>query len=143
MNLNGIVTFIRRQSVVPIDTAFGCVAAYNGIAGLMKCGIVNDVFVQGLGPVFATIFNAAYIFAGTCQFFGIGLNKRHVEALGVIILMMSLLVRATVLIYVVGFDTRVVNSYVFSAAFFVGLGVRLINLAQNQTLVATQNIKLQ
>jgi hypothetical protein len=132
--------FLRRQSVVPFETALAAICVYSGIAGFLQFGLVNNIFSKMLGVVLANVFNSAYIASGAAMFMGVGLNRRNLEAFGVIMLAMSLVVRSVVVHHNVGFSPDVLNNYAFAAAFIVACAVRLWSLAKKQTLIETTEV---
>lgn len=136
------MNFFRRQSVVPFQVGLSVICVYSGIAGFLRFGMVNGIFNQVLGPLFANIFHATYLVSGVAIFFGIGLNRRNIEAFGVIILTMTLVVRSIVIHSHAGFSPDVVNNYAFAACFIASCGVRLWSLVTRQTLVETKEVRI-
>lgn len=110
---------------------------YSGIAGFFQFGVVSSIFTTVLGTTIANGFNAAYTISGVAMSLGIGLALRNLEAFGVIILVMSLLIRTVVVHQHAGFSPDVVNSYVFSLAYSIACMVRLRALIKQQVLVET------
>lgn len=131
------MVFFRRQAVIPFETALAAICAYSGIAGFLRYGIINTIFTQVLGVSIANGFNATYLASGVAIFLGIGMGLRNLEAFGVIILIMSLLIRTIVVHHHAGFSPDVVNSYVFSLFYSIAGAVRLWSLIKRQVLVET------
>lgn len=134
--------FFKRQSVVPFQVGLSVICVYSGIAGFLRFGLVNGIFTEVLGQTLANTFNTAYLTSGLAIFFGIGLNRRNIEAFGVIILAMSLIVRSIVIHHHAGFSPDVVNNYAFASAFVTSCAVRLWSLIKRQTLVETTEVRM-
>lgn len=129
------VKFFKLQSVIPFETAFAAFCVYSGLAGVLDFGIISNIFREVLGDRLALCFNLLYVLAGLLLFFGIGFNKRNTEALGLIVISGSLLVRSIVTARFVGVRGDIVGSYVFAAMFITASAVRLSWLRKSVFLV--------
>lgn len=132
---NFLPLFFRRQCVFPFDTVFGFFCVYSGLVAFFGWGIVNDVFLKVLGSTVANLFNFAYVIAGLCLYFGIGLDKVNFYALGLILISMSLIIRSIAVFYFLGLDPTIFNNYVFSLAFLVACGVRIWNIMASRGVI--------
>lgn len=125
--------------MIPFETGFAALCVYNGVSGILSYGAVPKIFEQMLGYKFSLVFNIAYVISGLLMYLGIGLNRRNVEAFGVIIIMMSLSIRSLVVFFDVGFYELVVNSYVFATTFLISAAVRVYSLFAGITIIESQS----
>jgi hypothetical protein len=156
--------FFRRQIAEPFEAAFGLVCIWNGIAAMLGWGMPADVFRATLGNELANTFSIIYFFAGLGLYFGIGLNRINIEAVGLIMVSMSLLIRCMVLLSVdtnppvlilsgdasvkeletfLGINTALLSTYVTSIFFIVYSGVRLWSLTKYQIVLQPKSPFLQ
>ena len=128
-------TFFDRQSVVPFETLFGFYCMYGGIVGTLSYGNNNDLFRRTLGDRFSFILNVAYFLAGSGMFFGIGLNRKDVESVGLITVASSLLIRTIVMSAKLGLSPSMINANILTMAFIVACLVRCIKLLRGNILI--------
>lgn len=114
--------------IVPFETMFAIYSAYSGITGIFRFGIVSNTFQDVVGSTIADIFNILYFIAGLAMFFGIGLQKKHFESFGIIIVATSALIRTIALAFFAGLSPAIINSYFFSVIFTLACYIRLKSL---------------
>ena len=139
-----MIGFLKRQAVVPFEAAFGFYSVYAGVTSALGFGAANSFIKHELGSPLSLAFSVAYILAGSCLYFGIGLNKRNIEALGLVLIMTSLAVRAIALENLLEWRTEeviatLVTSYLSSAVFIVACGLRLRFLLARKILVVSES----
>jgi len=136
--------FFKRQFVVPFEVTFGIYSVYGGLMGIVGFGQVNTFVRQEFGDTLTTICNALYVVAGLAIFFGIGLNKRNIEASGLVLLIASLVVRAIALEKLIDWWTpqmpALIGNYVYSAIFIVACILRVRFLFLIRTLVVSESV---
>lgn len=130
-----IKEFFRRQIVAPFETTFAFICIYSGAVALMGYSRPADLFRESLGTNLADIYNVIYLFAGLSLFVGIGLSRINIEAVGLIIVSMSLVVRTIVVLYMGGITQSQINMMVFAIAFVFACGIRLWSLTRYQWVV--------
>jgi hypothetical protein len=134
-----VVNFFKRQAVVPFETCFAFYSIYAGVAGILDFGVTNVAFRNFLGLKFSLLFNLAYALAGTALFVGIGTNRRNLETFGIILILTSLAVRILISTHYLGFNSAVLGSYVFAAAFSFSCVVRLVLLLRGYSIALVES----
>lgn len=119
---------VRRQIIIfPFEVAMALWCAYSGITGALHVGPAADAFHRALGP-WATLFNIWFVIAGLSMYLGVALTRRNIEAFGLILVISSLVIRITALIWAVGTDSSLVNQYVLNGLITLAALARLLSL---------------
>jgi PAS domain S-box-containing protein len=132
--LNRVRSFFSRLALTPFEAVIGFYCLYSGLAGILNFGLPNDIFRQTIGTFTAFIFHIIYLLAGAAAFFGIGLDRRNVEAAGWISVISSILARQLVIAITVGLNPMVFNGYIYATAIIIACLVRLHRLLVQPTI---------
>jgi hypothetical protein len=110
---------IRTAALAPFELAFALLAVWSGVSGLFGWTQQATLFNYGLPVWLATLSNLLYTVAGLAILGGHIHRSRQLEAGGLVILASSLVIRAGVLVWLVGI-TELTVGVVVSAALFLG-----------------------
>lgn len=122
------VPWLRRQFVLfPFNIAIALWCAYSGVTGILTAGPVADTFYQVLGK-FSVPFNVGLTLAGLAMYFGLALTRRNIEAFGLILIISSLAIRSTALLWAAGINPMLLNQYVLNSLVVSAAIARLISL---------------
>lgn len=132
---NKILAFYSCQKPRPFEAMLGFICIYSGLAGIFNFGIVNNAFNELLNHDLLLVLNSIYLISGLAMFFGLGFNKANIEALGIILLATTLIVRIIISIWLLGISPIVINGYVFNFAFIFACIVRLITIVDNNKVL--------
>jgi hypothetical protein len=124
--LNGCRNFFRNQSLLPFETMWAFFCVYVSVVNVFKWGTTASPLTRALGTKTALAFNVAFCLAGLSIYFGIGLKRGNIEACGLILLMMSLIVATIVNGWLFGLNPAVINAYILNGAFIVSCLIRLL-----------------
>lgn len=128
-------SFYRQLAVLPFETAIGLVSVWGGLASLFGLTTAGQSFSAALPPLMVSAFNLLYILSGLAIMLGIGWGYRNLEACGLILLLMSLLIRAIALLVAVGLTGAVLSAQISSVIFTAATVLRLLVLFRNGTIV--------
>jgi len=122
--------------------AFAAISVYAGIAGLIDFGPGAASLRAQVGSL-TQLFNLVYLLAGCALFFGVGMNKRNLEASGLVLLLTSLLIRMIALIGWAHADkVAIINSLVSFIIFTVAIIARLWFVLSGCTMVVAKSVKI-
>lgn len=122
------VTWLRRQVILfPFNIAVALWCVYSGVMGIFAVGPVADTFYRVLGN-FSVPFNVGFAIAGLSMYFGVALTRRNLEAFGLILIISSLAIRSTALLWAAGIDPVLLNQYVLNSLVVSAAIARLISL---------------
>lgn len=138
-----IMEFLRRQSILPFETCFGFICIYSGFAGLLGYSAGSYAFRQTFGFKISLFFNITYLVGGIGLFFGLGFARRNLEAAGLIMIVMSLIVRLIIFHYLDVATMVLINNYAFSIAFIISSIVRAASLINRKVIVEVNEFRTE
>lgn len=115
---NGTCNMVKRQTIVPFESAIAVLSIWAGFSGFFEVSISSQAFNALLSHLSAMMFHLVYVVSGMAIFFGIGWNYRNLEAFGLVLLLMSLLVRAIAAISLLGYTHPVAISPIIQVLTF-------------------------
>lgn len=138
---SGAASMLKRHAVMPFETAFALMSIWSGLAGLFDWSLQSKTFNVSVNADLAMGFNVVYIVAGVSIFCGLGWAYRNLEAFGLILLFMSLVVRVVTTAALVGIFYPVVIGLVAQALFFCPACMwRFYSLWKGEIVITTQAI---
>jgi hypothetical protein len=137
-----IHNFFYSQMVVPFETCFAFFCVYSGIAALLNFGIIADTFQSVIGEHLAAFFNIGFVFSGLALYFGVGLRRRDLEMCGLITIATSLVVRSIAIVWLLGFNPLIINTYISNFAFILACVIRGMTLYKYRISIEAVSRKL-
>lgn len=135
---SGIVKFCGRLKVVPFNVYAAGIAIWTGVAGLFNWSLQSTAFNVSLSPELVLLFNLLYVVSGVLIFCGLGWDSPHFEGLGLVLLLMSTLVRAITTASLTGVtDTITINIVVYAILTIPACMVRFRSLWKGEKTLST------
>lgn len=131
-------SFLRKLAVLPFEAAIALVSVWAGVVSLLGFTIGGQTLSAALPPWMVAVFNLLYVLSGLAILLGVGWGYRNLEASGLILLLMSLLVRCTALVVVVGL-TGVVLVTQFSTVIFMAAALLRLVAVLKRAVIAQIN----
>lgn len=137
--ITSLFTYVRnfqlRLNIIPFEAAFSLFAIYSGLVSLIEYGVVANIVREVTGRLWTTIFDVVFIFSGLAIYFGIGLSRRDFEAVGLIMMVASIIVRVMLIMNSIGFIPITINNYVFNIIFLITCCIRLNSVLRRHIII--------
>jgi hypothetical protein len=125
---------LARFATVPFEAMIAALAAYSGGVGLLRFGANTDPLSLSLPLALVTMFQAGYLIAGLAMLVGLGTGRRNFEALGLVVVASSVLIRTVALVWVVGFTAPIINAMISSALVVLACVLRNRSLSRGDVI---------
>jgi hypothetical protein len=129
--------FFRQLAMLPFETAIALASVWGGVASSLGL-TAGQGFSATLPPLMVSAFNLLYILSGLAIVLGIGWGYRNLEACGLVLLTMSLLVRGIAVVVTAGATTPVLTAQ-FSTVVFIGATVLRFRALVQRAVIAQIN----
>lgn len=131
--------FWRRLKVVPFEALIALFAAYSGAVSLLGIGPTATALTLQLPPWLVNVLNIVFLLAGLAMVFGIGVPRRSLEAFGLVLVLMSVVVRTLALQWLVGATADTLNGLVLNSLTVIFLWVRLSAVIRGSRLLQIED----
>lgn len=139
MPKHSLYTMWMNINIVPFQTVIALFCVLTGVFGLMNLGLNNDIFIRAIGPIWASVFNIAYIVAGAGMILGVALARKDIELFGLTVIASQLLIRAISMGWIAGLNRLIIVGYFFNALTIGACVVRAMTILRYKVIV--QKIK--
>jgi len=133
---------VQRLNTLPFESAFGFLALYAGVAGLLDIGTIDPIN-ELLGSFLVAAFQTAFAAAGLLILVGIARSFGTVEALGVGLLAVNLVVRGIAVLAVAGLSLATGGVVVLYAGLVVACGVRLSSILRADVIARVKQNEVE
>jgi hypothetical protein len=126
--------FLARLNVVPFEEMMAEFILLSGAFGLVGIGGASqDALTMAIGD-WALVFQASYVLAGLGMLIGMGTSKANIEAAGLALLLVSVLVRLIVFLYLFGLNEQAWVSLIFYLVITRACVRRMHTLVQGEAI---------
>lgn len=120
---------------MPFETAFSLTIIWGGVTSFFNQTTAARMFNASLPPWVATTSNVVYLVSGLAILGGVGWAYRNVEASGLVLLLLTLLMRTVVVALRFGYSVQTSNTFATSLIFGACILVRLHTVLKGYSIV--------
>ncbi len=120
------VTYLDTIRDRPFKIAMSLFAIYSGVSGLVGFGSSNIIFDAAVH--FSYMFNSLFIVAGLTTLIGVFWHKLNIEASGLLLISISLIIRMLSTVAIVGWDASAHNLLALCILFSSASAVRIFDI---------------
>ncbi|HWI47609.1 MAG TPA: hypothetical protein VNU45_05200 [Rummeliibacillus sp.] len=128
-------SFINNINRYPFEILIAGLAIISGLVGLLHAGLQNNVLDKLLQSWQVVFFNISYLVAGLCLVAGLGIPRRDIEGAGLVLIIMSVVVRSFAELALLGINGLIVTSLLFNFMVIIACTIRILQLLKKEIII--------